>query len=89
MRETTDTPTLASEALRSSLGESRAAELTGLGGVLRGGSVRSGPAQTVDGDLLVHDEEPADDFPLAGPEQSYTEQDKPFRVRQRKRTGPA
>lgn len=65
------------------------AELTGLGGVLRGGSVGSGPAQAVDGDLLVHDEEPADDFPLAGPEQSYTEQDKRFRVRQRKRAEPA
>lgn len=82
-------PTSHQRPFHTSLGESRAAELTGLGGVLSGGSVGSGPCQTVDGDLLVHNEEPADDFPLAGPEQSYTEQDKPVRVRQRKRAKPA
>lgn len=78
-----------SQAFPAARVKARAAELTGLGGVLSGGSVGSAPCQTVDGDLLVHDEEPADDFPLAGPEQSYTEQDKPVRVRQGNRAEPA
>lgn len=57
------------------------ARLTGLSGVLRGGVTQWGLSEAVDGDRLVHDEEPADHFPFAGPQQSYTVQDKQHNVR--------
>lgn len=77
-----------SRGLPAGLGSRRAAELTGLGGVLSGGSVGGARCRAMDGDLLVHNEEPADDLPLAGPEQSYTEHHKAVSVRQRKHPTP-
>lgn len=53
---------------------------TRLSCVLSGGAAGGGLLQTVDGDRLVYNEESADDFPFAGPEQSYTERDKRHNV---------
>lgn len=56
------------------------AAVTGLGGVLGGGALCA-LSEAVDGYGLIHDEESADDFPLAGPEQSYTVPDRQRNMR--------
>lgn len=55
--------------------------LTRLSCVLSGGTGGRGLFEAVDGDWLVDDEEPADHLPFAGPEQSYTVQDKQHEMR--------
>lgn len=55
--------------------------LTRLRCVLSGGTGGRGLVEAVDGDWLVYDEEPADHVPFAGPEQSYTVQDKQHNMR--------
>lgn len=55
--------------------------LTGLSGVLSSGTTWCGLFEALDGNCLINNEESADHFPLAGPEQSYTVQHKQQQMR--------